>query len=243
MRSDVLVNGPLAVQGNGWIGMPSNRRTVYADGLVNAGNKGTIFGDVYATSAIIGYVSGKKNPYWDPPVPFPEIGDVNALVGLARYIAQAQEQATGKKHYFPGDKTFTASELAGLSGTYFVEGTAYLPGGVTNARAAVVAVKGISVTGSLQAEGVTLITAGNLALRNSSDTSVALAVAGGDAGWRQTGGGNASFTLKYGALVAGTINGGDLRGSVVLEQNDAVDFGTISAPVHTARVISQSEVW
>ncbi|WP_156896858.1 hypothetical protein [Desulfovirgula thermocuniculi] len=176
-------------------------------------------------------------------MPFPEIGDVNALVGLARYIAQAQEQATGKKHYFPGDKTFTASELAGLSGTYFVEGTAYLPGGVTNARAAVVAVKGISVTGSLQAEGVTLITAGNLALRNSSDTSVALAVAGGDAGWRQTGGGNASFTLKYGALVAGTINGGDLRGSVVLEQNDAVDFGTISAPVHTARVISQSEVW
>lgn len=242
VRSDVLVNGSLAVQGNGWIGTPSNKKTVYADGAVDAGKKGTIFGDVYATSAIVGAVFGKKYPYWNPPVPFPNIGDVDALVDLARYMAQAQEQATGRQHYFPGDKSFTVSELAALEGVYFVEGTAYLPGGTTNVRASVVAVEGINITGSLRAEGMSLMTAGDLVLRNASNTSVALAVAGGDAGWRQTGGGNASFTLKYGALVAGTVNGGDLRGSVVLEQNDAVDFGTIAAPVHTARVVSQTEM-
>lgn len=242
VRSDVLVNGSLAIQGNGWIGTPSNKRTVYADGVVNAGNKGTIFGDVYATSAISGAVSGQKNPYWDPPVPFPDIGDVGVLVDIARYVAQAQEELTGKQHYFSGDKSFSASELADLSGVYFIEGTAYLPGGTTNARASIVAMTGISVMGSLQAEGVTLMTAGDLTLRNASNTSVALAVAGGDAGWKQTGGGNASFALKYGALVAGTVNGGDLRGSVILEQNDAVDFGTLAAPVHTTKVVSQIEM-
>lgn len=242
VRSDVLVNGPLAVQGNGWIGSLSNKRTVYADGIVNAGNKGTIFGDVYATSAIVGTVSGKKNPYWNPPVPFPDIKDVNALVGLARSVAQAMEKATGETHYFPGSKTFTASELANLEGIYYVEDSAYIPGGVTNSRASIVAAGGIYVTGSLWAEKLVLMSADDLVLRNSSNTSVALAVAGGDAGWRQTGGGNASFTLKYGALVAGTVNGGDLRGSVVLEQNDAVDFGTLAAPVHTAKIVSRSEL-
>lgn len=242
VRSDVLVCGPLTIQGNGWIGTPSNKRTVYTDGVVNAGNKGTIFGDVYATSVIIGTVFGKQNPYWSPPVPFPDIGGVGALVDLARYVAQAQEQTTGEQHYFLGNKVFSASELAALDGVYFVEGTAYLPGGITNARASIVAVAGISVTGSLRAEGVTLMTAGNLALKNASNTSVALAVAGGDVGWKQTGGGNASFALKYGALVAGTVNGGDLSGSVILEQNDAVDFGTLSAPVHTTKIVSQTEM-
>ncbi|MGB9887078.1 MAG: hypothetical protein ACPLRW_08780 [Moorellales bacterium] len=244
VRSDVLVNGSLAVQGNGWIGAPSKTRTVYADGPVDMGKKGTLFGDVYATGAVYGaQILGESYPYWTPPVAFPDIGDVDALVGLARTMARAVEQATGVKHYFPGDKVFSASELAGLEGIYFVEGTTYLPGGTTGARAAVVAAGGIRVTGSLRAEGLTLMTAGNLELRNASNTSVALAVAGGDAGWRQTGGGNASFTLEYGALVAGTINGGDLRGSVVLEQNDAVDFGLLAAPVHTARVVSRSELW
>lgn len=243
VRSDVLVNGPLAVQGNGWIGTPSKTRTVYADGWVDMGNKGTLFGDVYATGAISGtQILGERHPYWTPPVAFPDIRDVDALVGLARAIAQAVEQATGVQRYFPGNKTFSASELAGLEGVYFVEGTAWLPGGATSARAAVVAGQGIRVTGSLRAEGLTLMTAGDLVLRNASNTSVALAVAGGDAGWRQTGGGRASFTLEYGALVAGTVNGGDLRGNVVLEQNDAVDFGTLAAPVHTARIVSRSEL-
>jgi hypothetical protein len=27
-----------------------------------------------------------------------------------------------------------------------------------------------------------------------------------------------------------------------LEQNDAVDFGTLAAPVHTARIVSRSEL-
>lgn len=242
VRSDVLVGGSLTIQGNGWIGTPSKRRTVYADGVVNAGNRGTIFGDVYATSAIIGTVSGKKNPYWDSPVPFPGIGDVDALVGLARSVAQAVEKATGKRHYFPGNKTFTASELASLEGIYFVEGDAYISGGATNARASIVTADDIFVTGSLLAEKLVFMAADDIVLKNASGTSVALVAAGGDAGWGNTGGGNADWSLKYGALVAGLINGGDVRGNVTLEQNDKVDFGTLAAPVHTAKVVSKSEI-
>lgn len=242
IRSDVLVNGSLTVRGNGWIGTPSNRRTVYADGTVDAGKKGTIFGDVYATSAITGTVSGKKYSYWDPPVSFPNIEDVDALVSLARAMAQATEQATGEQHYFPSDKVFTAQDLRNLKGVYFVEGDAYVPGGATNSRASIVAADDIFVTGSLLAEQLVLMAGDSIDLKNSSGTSVALAVAKGDAGWGTTGGGHATWTLKYGALVAGTVNGGDLRGSVVLEQNDAVDFGTLAAPVHTARVVSRTEL-
>lgn len=243
IRSDVLVNGSLAIQGNGWIGSPSKKRTVYVNGLVDMGQKGTLFGDVYSTSYIYGkQILGDSYPYWKPPTAFPDIRDVGALVSLARSVAQTIEKVTGEKHYFQGNKTFTTLELSELEGTYFVEGNVYLPGGSTNARGSIVASGNIYVNGSLQAEGLVLMTASDLILKNASNTSIALAVAGGDAGWKQTGGGNASFTLKYGALVAGTINGGDLRGSVVLEQNDAVDFGTLSAPVHTTKIVARSEL-
>lgn len=243
VKSDVLINGSLDIRGNAAIGLPGENRTVYADGSIYVQKAESIRGDAYAT----GYVhplaaTGKVVANWEPPVAFPGIGDLNSLIGLARSIAQATEQATGKQHYFPSSKTFTSSELANLEGIYFVEGDARVSGGNTSARASIVAAGDIYVTGSLLAERLVFMAGGDIDLKNSSGTSVALAVAGGDAGWRQTGGGNASFTLKYGALVAGTVNGGDLRGSVVLEQNDAVDFGTIAAPVHTAKVISRSEV-
>lgn len=241
-RSEMLINGSLTIQGNGRIGSPSSKRTVYVDGTVNTREKGAIFGDVYATSEITGTVSGEKYSYWDPPVSFPDIEDVNALIGIARVIAWATEQATGEQRYFPLGKTFTASELKNLEGVYFVEGDAYVQGGAADSCASIVAANNISVTGSLLAERLVLMAGDSINLKNASGTSVALAVAKGDAGWGTTGGGRAAWTLKYGALVAGTVNGGFLRGSVVLEQNDAVDFGTLAAPIHTARVISRTEL-
>lgn len=243
IKSSVLVDGSLGVFGSSQIGLPGERRVVYADGNIVVRKNKAIRGDAYAT----GFVSpqataGKTVSNWDPPVPFPDIGDVQAIVGLARSVAQALEKATGKQHYFPLNKAFTASELAELEGIYFVEGDAYLPSGVTNARASVVTADDIFVTGSLSAEKLVLMAADDIALKNASGTSVALTVAGGDAGWRATGGGNAYWSLKYGALVAGTVNGNYIRGNVVLEQNDKVDFGTLAAPVHTARVVSRSEI-
>ncbi|NHM28140.1 hypothetical protein G7K71_14355 [Desulfofundulus sp. TPOSR] len=243
VKSDVLVNGSLGVQGSAAIGLSGEKRTVYADGSIYVQKVKSIQGDAYAT----GYVhplaaTGKAVANWEPPVAFPDIGDLNSLIGLARSIAQATEQATGKQHYFPSSKTFTSSELANLEGIYFVEGDAYIPGGATNARASIVTADDIFVTGSLLAEKLVFMAADDIVLKNASGTSVALAAAGGDAGWGNTGGGNAYWSLKYGALVAGTVNGGDVRGDVTLEQNDKVDFGALAAPVHTAKVVSRSEV-
>lgn len=237
IKSNVLVNENLQVSGNAAVGLPGEERTVYADGNIYVKKAKSIRGDAYAT----GYVdpaaaTGQAVSDWTPPVPFPDIGDVDRLVGLGRSIAQAVEQATGKQHYFPSGHTFSASELASLEGVYFVEGNARIPGGATNARASIVAADNISVDGSLRAESLVLMAAGDLVLRNASETSVALAAAGSNAGWV----GGASF--KCGALVVGTVSEGRVQGNVTLEQNDEVDFGALAAPIYTARVVSRSEV-
>lgn len=243
VRSSVLVNGSFQLIGTGCVGDPNRPRTVYADGYIWVKKVYTIYGDAYATSWITPRAAtGTQDDYWTPPAPFPDIKALSALTALARETALALERATGTQHYFSTSKTFTAPELAAMEGVYYVEGDAYLPAGTIKGRASVVAAGNIHVNGSLQAERTVLMALGDIVFKNGSNTSVALAVAGGDAGWSATGGGNAKLTLKCGALVAGTVNGGDLRGNVVLEQNDAVDFGTIAAPVHTARVVSQSEI-
>lgn len=243
IKSDVLVNGNLSVQGSAVIGSLGEKRTVYADGNIYVQKVKTIRGDAYATGWVHPQATtGKAVPNWTPPVAFPNIGELNALIDLARSVAKAMEKATGNQHYFPSNKTFTTSELKNLEGVYFVEGDAYVQGGVTNARASIVATGDIYVTGSLLAERLVFMAGGDINLKNSSGTSIALAVAGNDAGWGATGGGNAYWSLKYGALVAGTINGGYVRGNVILEQNDKVDFSTLAAPVHTARIVSRSEL-
>jgi hypothetical protein len=240
-KSNVLVKGNLSIRRNAAIGLPGEERTVYADGDVSGWktkNDYAIWGTVYATGKVSppDTASDGSTAGWTPPVPFPDIGDVARLVGLGRSIAQAVEQATGKQHYFPSGHTFSASELAILEGVYFVEGDASIPGGATNARASIVAAGQIYVTGSLLAERLVLMAAGDIELKNASGTSVALAAAGSDAGWV----GGASF--KCGALVAGTVSEGRVQGNVTLEQNDEVDFGALAAPIYTARVVSRSEI-
>lgn len=243
VRSSVLVNGGFQLIGTGYVGDPNRPRTVYADGYIWVKKVYTIYGDAYATSWITPRAAtGIQDDYWTPPAPFPDIKVLPALTALAKETALALERATGTQHYFPTGKTFTAPELAAMEGVYYVEGDAYLPAGTITGRASVVAAGNIHVNGSLQAEGTVLMALGDIVFKNGSKTSVALAVAGGDAGWSATGGGNASLTLKYGALVAGTVNGGDVRGNVTLEQNDAVNFSLLSGPVHTAKIISRSEL-
>jgi len=243
IKSDILVNGDLFVQGNAVIGLPGERRTVYVNGNVYVQKAKTIRGDVYATGWVHPQAaSGQVVSNWIPPVEFPSIEELNVLIDFARSIAQTMEKATGVQHYFSTSKTFTTSELEDIEGIYFVEGDAYLQGGVTNARASIVAAGNIYVTNSLSAERLVLIASNDINLRNSSDTSIALAAAGNNAGWENTGGGNATWTLKYGTLVAGTINGGSVRGNVILEQNNEVDFSILAAPIHTTRIISHSEL-
>jgi hypothetical protein len=243
VKSDLLVNGGFSVGGSAAVGLPGESRTVYAFGDITARKAGSIHGDAYATGSVSPRTAtGSAVPYWQPPMPFPSVADVAPVVRFARYTAQSLEAATGVRHYFPCGKTFTASELARMEGVYFVEGDAYVPGGSTAARATVAAAGNIYVGGFLTAENLSLIAGRDINLKNASGTSVALAAAGGDAGWGGTGGGNAYWSLKYGALTAGTINGGSLRGNVVLEQNAAVDFSVLAAPVHTAAVVVRSDV-
>ncbi|WP_141264502.1 MULTISPECIES: hypothetical protein [unclassified Neomoorella] len=243
VKSDILVDSSFSVGGSAAVGLPGERRAVYADGDITAQKPGSIHGDVYATGGVSpGAATGSAVPYWRPPLPFPGIEDVVRVVSLARCTAQSLEAATGLQHYFPGDKTFTVGEMVQLAGVYFVEGDATVPGGATAARATIAAAGSIRVAGSLTAENLSLIAGQDINLKNASGTSVAMAIAGGDAGWGGTGGGNAYWSLRYGALVAGTVNGGSLRGSVVLEQNTAVDFNVLAAPVHTAAVVARSDV-
>lgn len=243
IKSDVLVNSNLFVHGNAVIGLPEEKRTVYVDGDVYVQKAETIRGDIYATGWVHPQAaSGQVISNWIPPVEFPSIEELNVLIDFARSIAQAMEKATGKQHYFSTSKTFTVSELEDIEGIYFVEGDAYLQGGVTDARASIVAAGSIYVANSLSAERLVLIAGSDINLKNSSNTSIALAAAGNNAGWGNTGGGSATWTLKYGTLVAGTINGGSVRGNVVLEQNNEVDFSILAAPIHTTRIISHSEL-
>lgn len=243
IKSDLLVNGSLSVSGNASIGLPGETRNVYAAGDIDVQKEKRINGNAYATGEVsAGAATGQNVSGWNPPVPFPDIADVARLVDFAREAALEEERTTGVQHYFPGSKTFTAADLAGMDGVYFAEGGVTISGGTTGARASVVSAGDISVTDRLNAEKVALIAAGDVLLRNSRDVSVALVLAGGDAGWGGTGGGSASWLLKYGALAAGTVNSGFVRGNVTIEQNGAVDFGALAAPIHTTQVISRTEL-
>lgn len=242
IKSDVLVNGSLYVWGSAAVGLPGETRTVYANGDVYTLKKEVIQGDVYAAGWVSPQAaSGQVISNWMPPVQFPNIEELSTLINYARGTAVAVEKSTGRQHYFPGDKTFTESELQDAEGIYFVEGSAYIQGGVTNARASIIAANSIYINSSLTAENMVLMAGSSINLKNSTGVSVALAV-GNNIGWKNTGGGNAVLTLKYGALVAGTVNGGSVRGSVVLEQNNKVDFNVLAAPVHTTQIISYSEL-
>lgn len=242
IKSNVLVNGPLYIWGSSAVGLPGENRTVYVNGDVYTLKNGAVNGSIYAVgwadpkAATVQVVSN-----WVPAVQFPDIQEINALINYAREASQALEKATGRQHYFLGNKVFTEAELKNAEGVYFVEGNAYIQGGVTGANAAIAASGGIYINSSFTAENMTLIAGSSINLRSSTSVSVALAV-GNDVGWKSTGGGKAVLTLKYGALAAGTINAGSVRGNVVLEQNDAVNFYTLSAPIHTTRIISYSEV-
>ncbi|MGB9849143.1 MAG: hypothetical protein ACPLSY_04875 [Moorellaceae bacterium] len=242
VKSDVLVNGSFSVGGSAAVGLPGERRAVYACGDITVQKPGSIHGNAYATGSIDpGASTGAVMPYWKPPEPFPGTTDVAAAVGLARQTARSLEAAMGVQHYFPGSKAFTAGDLTRMEGVYFVEGDATVQGGTTAARATIAAAGNIYVSGALTAENLSLIAGRDIRLKNASGTSVALAVAGGDAGWGGTGGGNAYWSLKYGALAARTINGGSLRGNIVLEHNVSIDFNVLAAPVHTAAVVARGD--
>jgi hypothetical protein len=243
IKSDLLVNGSLSVSGDAAVGLPGETRNVYADGDITVQKTDGINGNAYATGEVsAGGATGQSVSNWLPPAPFPDVEEVEKIVDFAREAAREEERTTGVQHYFPGSKTFTAADLAGMDGIYFAEGGVTISGGTTTARASVVSAAGITVAGALDAANVALITAGDVLLQNSKDVSVALVLAKGDAGWGGTGGGSASWSLKCGALAAGTVNNGFIRGNVTIEQNGAVDFGALAAPIHTAQVISRTEL-
>lgn len=244
INSNLLLRRPLMVDSAAaGIGTPREPRTVYVEGGVSSSvAKTKIFGDVFATGAVqSGVASGEAVSGWTPPEPFPDIGIVAEVIAQARVLAQALERSGGVPHYLPGGYRFSSLEIEGLSGIYFVEGDAYLAGGTSGARAAVVASGNIWVEDRLEAPNLTIIAGGGIVLP-VKPVALALAVAGGDAGWRAPGGGSGIFSLEMGALVARTLNGNALRGNVTLTQNGAVDFATLVAPVHTLRVLTKAEL-
>ncbi|UZQ81824.1 hypothetical protein [Thermoanaerobacter sp. RKWS2] len=242
IKSDVLVNGTLYIWGSSVVGLPGENRIVYVNGDVYTLKNGAVNGSIYAVGwADPKAATGQVISNWVPAVQFPSVQEINTLINYARESSQALEKATGRQHYFPGNKIFTEAELKNAEGVYFVEGDAYIQGGATSANAAVAASGSIYINSSFTAENMTLIAGSSISLKNSTSVSVALAV-GSNVGWESTGGGKAVLTLKYGALAAGTINGGSVRGNVVLEQNNAVNFYVLSAPIHTTRIISYSEL-
>ncbi|MEW5932451.1 MAG: hypothetical protein AB1816_02530 [Bacillota bacterium] len=238
--SGLLVSGGLDIGGSARVGSDSEPRNVYVSGDIWTQKPGAIRGSVYATGTVSpGAATGENVSGWTPPQEFPDIGQVAQMVDLGRMQAQLLEAAGGGQRYFPGNRTFTAADLAGMEGVYFVEGTAYLTGGSTSSRATIVAAGDIVLSGSLQAPGFALIAGGDVVARNSSLVHVALIVAGGDAGWSGTGGGSGGFRMEYGALAAATVNGNRLRGNVTLEQDDEVDFSLVSGPVRVAETLER----
>ena len=238
--SGLLVSGGLDIGGSARVGSDSEPRKVYVSGNVWSQKPGAIRGSVYATGAVSkNAATGENVSGWTPPQAFPDIGQVAQMVELGRMQAQLLEGAGGGQRYFPGNRTFTAAELAGMEGVYFVEGTAYLTGGSASSRATIVAGGDIVLSGSLDAPSVALITGNNVVARNSTLVHVALIVAGGDAGWSGTGGGHGGFRMEYGALAAATVNQNRLRGNVTLEQDDEVDFSLVSGPVRVTETLER----
>jgi len=240
LLSGFLVSGGLDIGGSARVGSDSEPRKVYVSGDIVSQRTGAIRGSAYATGTVSpGAATGENVPGWTPPQEFPDIGQVAQMVELGRMQAQLLEAAGGGQRYFPGNRTFTAADLAGMEGVYFVEGTAYLTGGSASSRAAIVAAGDIVLSGSLQAPGFALIAGEDVVARNSSLVHVALIVAGGDAGWSGTGGGHGGFRVEYGALAAATVNGNRLRGNVTLEQDDEVDFSLVSGPVRVTETLER----
>lgn len=240
MLSDLLVVGGLHLTGSGQIGSESRPSTVYVSGDIVSHKSGAIEGSAYATGTISPDVAtGENISGWTPPQEFPDIAGVAGIVELGRLQARLLEAATGEQHYFQDDRTFTAADLARMEGVYFVEGTAYVTGGSTSARTSIVAFKDIVLHGSLDAPMLSLIAGGDVRAKNSTKVRTALILAQSDVGWGGTGGGQGSLRMEYGCLAAATINGNRLRGNVVLQQDDEVDFGLVSGPVHLLQVLER----
>lgn len=243
INSNILINGDFTVWGSASVGLPGEERTVYANGSVYTNKEHVINGNVYAAGwAYNDAATGQVVSNWVPPVEFPQIDELSTLIELARSAAQTEGKASGKQHYFLSNKTFTENDLENTEGIYFVEGNAYIQSSSTNARVTIAASGNIYVTGSLWAENLVLMAGNSINFTNSSNTSIALAAAVKDIGWGNTGGGNSTLTLKYGVLAAGTVNGGRIRGSVFLEQNNGINFNLLAAPIHTLQIISNAEV-
>ncbi|MDI6895052.1 MAG: hypothetical protein QME70_10740 [Bacillota bacterium] len=239
--SGLLVSGGLSVGGSARVGSDSEPRKVYVSGDIYSQQPAVIWGSAYATGTVSpGAATGENVSGWTPLEEFPDIGRVAGMVELGRLQARLLEAATGVQHYFPGDRTFTAADLASMEGVYFVEGTAYVSGGSTSARASLVSGGDIVLYGSLDAPRVSLVAGEDVVTRDSSAVHVALIVAGGDVGWGGTGGGSGGFRMEYGALAAATVNGNRLRGNITLEQDDEVDFGLVSGPVHVAQILERT---
>ncbi|MDI7249973.1 MAG: hypothetical protein QME93_07885 [Bacillota bacterium] len=240
LLSGLLVSGGLSLGGDASVGSDSEPRKVYVSGDISSQKPGAIRGSAYATGTVsAAAATGENVSGWSPPEAFPDIGQVARLVELGRLQARLLESAGGEQRYFPGDHTFTAADLAQMEGVYFVEGTAYLTGGSTSSRATIVAAGGIVLSDSLQAPGFALIAGEDVVARNSTLVHVALIVAGGDAGWGETGGGRGGFRMEYGAMAASTVNGNRIRGNVTLEQDDEVDFALIPGPVQVVETLER----
>ncbi|MEW5935883.1 MAG: hypothetical protein AB1816_20060, partial [Bacillota bacterium] len=143
--SDVMVSGGLELGGDAQVGWRflwwEWPRKVYVSGDLTGRRDGMIIGSAYATGSISpGGIATRENvPGWTPPTPFPDIARVADMVELGRMQAQLLESAGGGQRYFPGDHTFTLVDLLQMEGPYFVEGTAYVWGGIVPSRATIVA--------------------------------------------------------------------------------------------------------
>ncbi|MEW6046138.1 MAG: hypothetical protein AB1609_06620 [Bacillota bacterium] len=241
LLSGLLVSGGLTLGGDARVGSDSEPRKVYVSGDVWSLKPSAIRGSAYATGTVSPGAATRENVSgWTPPQDLPDIARVADMVELGRLQAQLLEASSGVQHYFPGDRTFSAADLASMEGVYFVEGTAYVLGGSTSTRASIVSAGDIVLYGSLDAPAFSLIAGRDVVARNSTLVHVAVIVAGRDAGWGGTGGGHGVLRMEYGALAAATVNGNRLRGNVTLEQDDEVDFGLVSGPVHVTRILERT---
>jgi hypothetical protein len=259
VNTDLLVNGNIYIEGTPVIGNTSKRRTVCANGSIFtdlAYFKPCIYGDAYASGQVDPrFVAGQAVSNWSAP-PLPDIEEVNKLVNMAREVALATERATGEKHYFASDKVFRSNDIKKLKrGVYFVEGNATIRDSViTDAQIAIVSAKNIYVDRTswwgwwsspypvIDDENLTILAANDIVFQYTRMVNVALAVAGNAVEWWPASGGTAS--LRYGALVGSMFRCLHYDGYTALElaQNDNIDFGILAAPVHTAKIISHSEL-
>lgn len=238
--SNLLVRGGLNLSGSSQVGVPARPRHVYVEGDAWSKKQGTVCGEAFATGSVSpGMATEGEHPGWVPPEPLPQAGEIAALVELGRLQAELLEAAGRGTHVFEGDRVFTAADLAAMSGTYYVGGTAVLTGGSVVSAVAIVAGGNVRVLGDLDAPSVCLLAARNVSASNSRRVRVAVVAAAGDAGWSGTGGGHGSFVMEYGAMVASSLNGNFLRGSTLLRQDGTITFDAVAGPVRTFEILER----